>query len=446
LALAAGYLFIALIVVPHALTFPGAFAPTGLLGAGLSSTAWLAVFWRAGFPLAIGAYALLRVDRGVTLQSTGDQHCATSVAGTGCLGDRPFDACTKGADLLPPLVARSNGAWHRPGMSIVAAVLIVLCLAAIAMLVRERKSRLDVWLLLLLWTCLIHLLFVDSASGRFTLAWYLPTGVGLVPHLIVMLALNRRRKPNLRQLAQEKAERNRERDVRLLSMDAVAAVIAHEVGQPHGSIVTNGSAGLRWLDRNPPKISKKQSSPLREIVEQGLRASDVIKSMRSVIARRLGEQSTFSLNELVRETVPFLARELVGAKISLHVALDETLPPIMADPGANTAGAHQPPYQRDPVPAGDARPTSAKSRFARRKGTAKTCCLTSATTAQASRREDGAHLRRLFLRPSVMVPAWACRSPAPSSKGTGGQLWASPREEPWRDLPPATAARQLACT
>jgi hypothetical protein len=35
LTLAAGYLFTALIVIPHALTFPGAFAPAGLLGAGL---------------------------------------------------------------------------------------------------------------------------------------------------------------------------------------------------------------------------------------------------------------------------------------------------------------------------------------------------------------------------------------------------------------------------
>jgi len=34
LALASGYLFTALIVIPHVLTFPGVFSPTGLLGAG----------------------------------------------------------------------------------------------------------------------------------------------------------------------------------------------------------------------------------------------------------------------------------------------------------------------------------------------------------------------------------------------------------------------------
>ena len=37
LILASGYLFTALIVVPYALTFPGAFAPTGLLGAGVAN-------------------------------------------------------------------------------------------------------------------------------------------------------------------------------------------------------------------------------------------------------------------------------------------------------------------------------------------------------------------------------------------------------------------------
>ena len=39
LVLASGYLFTALMAVTHALTFPGLFAPTGLLGAGAQTTA-----------------------------------------------------------------------------------------------------------------------------------------------------------------------------------------------------------------------------------------------------------------------------------------------------------------------------------------------------------------------------------------------------------------------
>ena len=49
LVLASGYLFDALIIVPHALSFPGAFSLTGLLGAKEQTTAWLYVFWHGGF-------------------------------------------------------------------------------------------------------------------------------------------------------------------------------------------------------------------------------------------------------------------------------------------------------------------------------------------------------------------------------------------------------------
>src|SRR3954470_23932151 len=60
LVIASGYLFSALIVVAHALAFPGAFTPTGILGSGLQSAVWLYWFWHSGLPLAIIGYALLK--------------------------------------------------------------------------------------------------------------------------------------------------------------------------------------------------------------------------------------------------------------------------------------------------------------------------------------------------------------------------------------------------
>ena len=59
LVLASGYLFSSLMAIPHALTFPEAFAPTGLLGAGLQSSAWLNISWRFGLSLALLGYAFL---------------------------------------------------------------------------------------------------------------------------------------------------------------------------------------------------------------------------------------------------------------------------------------------------------------------------------------------------------------------------------------------------
>src|SRR6476661_2807598 len=60
LAISSGYLFTALMLIPWTLTFPGVFAPSGLLGAGLQSTVWLYTLWHAGFPAFVIAYALLK--------------------------------------------------------------------------------------------------------------------------------------------------------------------------------------------------------------------------------------------------------------------------------------------------------------------------------------------------------------------------------------------------
>src|SRR5687768_10736886 len=58
--LACGYLFTAAMAIVHLLTFPGLFAPGGLLGAGGQSTAWLYMFWHAGFPVCVIGYAWLK--------------------------------------------------------------------------------------------------------------------------------------------------------------------------------------------------------------------------------------------------------------------------------------------------------------------------------------------------------------------------------------------------
>ena len=63
LVLACGYLFSALMVIPYALTFPGAFSTAGLLGAGLQTTASLYWFWHLLFPMALLGYGLMRDEK-----------------------------------------------------------------------------------------------------------------------------------------------------------------------------------------------------------------------------------------------------------------------------------------------------------------------------------------------------------------------------------------------
>ena len=61
------------------------------------------------------------------------------------------------------------------------------------------------------------------------------------------------------------------------------------------------------------------------------RTFDVIKSIRETFAQGPGAVTQFSLNDLARETASLLGRELAGAKVSLELELDETLPPVLAN-------------------------------------------------------------------------------------------------------------------
>src|SRR6266481_1780529 len=82
LVLATGYLFSALIVVPYALTFPGVFAPTGLLGADLQSAVWLYIVWHIASPLSVIIYELFKSANSRTRVSQGSvrTHIGLSIA------------------------------------------------------------------------------------------------------------------------------------------------------------------------------------------------------------------------------------------------------------------------------------------------------------------------------------------------------------------------------
>lgn len=68
LLLASRYLFTAPIALVHALTFPGLFAPTGLLGAGPQTTAWLYMIGHGVFPLCVLGYALSKGETGARMK------------------------------------------------------------------------------------------------------------------------------------------------------------------------------------------------------------------------------------------------------------------------------------------------------------------------------------------------------------------------------------------
>lgn len=186
LILACGYLYSAVMATVHLLSFPGVFAPGGLLGAGSQTTGYLHVFWHLGFPLAVIAYSFLKqADR-----SAGRPGWATTQAVLATLACAAVlgTLATVGSDWLPQMLTdnRYSSAFNigRYGQWFVTG------LALVILFTRRSTSALDMWLGVVLsaWFFEIGLVSVFNA-GRWDVGFYAGRAYGLVASSFVLIML-----------------------------------------------------------------------------------------------------------------------------------------------------------------------------------------------------------------------------------------------------------------
>lgn len=191
-ALACGYLFDGFMIVPHALTFPGVFSPTGLLGAGNQSTAWLYVFWHGGFPLFVLAYALLRTDAEDApgaLRASPGWTIAGAVVGMAVLVCAFTALATVGMDRLPVIIEGGN--FSRLISTGTGPILWALSLIALlALWRRNRPTVLDIWVMVVMCAWLFDVaLSAIISSARYDLGWYAGRSYRLLAASFVLVVL-----------------------------------------------------------------------------------------------------------------------------------------------------------------------------------------------------------------------------------------------------------------
>lgn len=190
LLLASGYLFTALMVVAHTLSFPGLFAPGGLLGSGPQTTAWLYMFWHGGFPLAVIAYALLkgRQDDPIITMSNRSIILA-SITGVAGIAIGLTQLATSGHGLLPVIM---SGNVMAPALLKVIWGILILGLIALLTLMWKRRpySLLDIWLMVVsfVWLGDIALSAMLNAA-RFDLGFYAGRAYGFLAASFVLMVL-----------------------------------------------------------------------------------------------------------------------------------------------------------------------------------------------------------------------------------------------------------------
>ena len=275
--LACGYLFTALMIVAHSLSFPGLFAEQGVIGGGTQTTAWLYMFWHALFPIFVIAYATARpvpLSRGQALAGVG----ATVALALGLAA-----LAGPGEALLPTIM---SGNSYLPAYHAVVALTWFCSVAGAILAWRKRpRSVLDVWVIVVLavWICEIALAAVLNA-GRFDFGFYAGRIYGFAASAFLLAVLIFESSALHARSAQADAERARRAEAQAAgrAKDQFLAVLGHELRNPLAPIVTALQI-MRMRDPNALAaerlIVERQVQHLRRLVDDLLDISRLTRGM-----------------------------------------------------------------------------------------------------------------------------------------------------------------------
>ena len=330
LALAGGYLFAALIVIPITLTYPGLFTPTGLLGAGLQTASWLYICWHFGFPAAVFAYTLLKDDN-----STADVSVKSAIGWSIALVGVSVGALTwlftSGNDLVPRLAL--NETALAPLSFHLGAALVLFIAIVFGLLWARQRSVLDQWVLIATLAFLLEtVMSAVLVSARFTVGFYVGVVLLLFNATIVMVILLTETTRLYARIIRSNVALQRERKNKLISLEAVVASISHEVRQPLGALLTNTEAALLSLRSTPPDVALVEEA-LRDVKSDVYRTDDIFKSLRTLFGRADNELVPIDINDVAAEALRIMRDEIKERGIREHVDLMPSLPRIMGHKG-----------------------------------------------------------------------------------------------------------------
>jgi len=330
LAVASGYIFGGSFAFLQTLSFPGGYAPGGIIGDGYNTPAWFFVLWHTTFPLSILTYALLR-DRG----ETSARYTPTSIAVTlACVFSAVASLLwlvTSEVEHLPSFYTTNVTLQTRLGNQINVALLGLGSLVLLILFIRGR-TMLDLWLMVTLLAWLPNFLVAAVASSvRFTVGWYAARGFALVASCMLLSVLLTEMTLLYSRLASALIMQRRERSNRLVSIDAATAAMAHEIRSPLGSITLNASTALEQLAAQPPRL-EEMSAILRDIEEASLRVNETIVSVRELFKNAADQPTKVSIEDVTRQVLRLLQHELQFNEIVVRTEFRIEAPLVHADP------------------------------------------------------------------------------------------------------------------
>ena len=324
LILADGYLFSALIVVAHGLSFPGAFTSTGIFGPSVQVSAWLFTFWRFGFCAAVLLYACLKDGaKPKPAQHSAGWLICLNVAGVTILVWVLIVIAMNADTLLPPLMR--DQIQFAPMANYVSAVTFFISLAALSILAIRGRSLLDLWLAVAMAAMVLRLGAAAFLVGsRFSVGFYVSRVFSVVVATVVLLALFSEIVRLHGRLVNANMRLRRERESKLTTLQAAMAAVTHEIKQPLTAISLNAYTAGSLLERGPAESAQVRTL-LREMDESSLRAGAVLDNIRALFKPLDQPGQPVEINGLIIEALQILRSDLEGHGISVRTHFDAGL-------------------------------------------------------------------------------------------------------------------------
>jgi PAS domain S-box-containing protein len=117
---------------------------------------------------------------------------------------------------------------------------------------------------------------------------------------------------------------------RVATVSGLSGSLAHELGQPLGSMLSNAQAGQRFMSEDAPDLAEVRAI-FTDIVSANRRAGEIIQHMRTMLRRGEVVMQPVNVHESLEELLRLTRSDLIARGVSVSNLTTGDLPPAMTD-------------------------------------------------------------------------------------------------------------------
>jgi signal transduction histidine kinase len=117
---------------------------------------------------------------------------------------------------------------------------------------------------------------------------------------------------------------------RISLLGHLSSALSHELAQPLAANALNASTALQHLERENPDL-KELRTILEDVKSDSHRGVELFRNMRQMLKNHSVEMQPLEMQKIVQDVVKLIGNEAASKKISLSLALQPDLPPILGD-------------------------------------------------------------------------------------------------------------------